>query len=181
LIERTLHTAKQFVQCEKRKSVMSVDSVRIQQQRCCLLALLALLASANAYTLVQPLASTVQHSSRASTLQHSSRASLRRPCAAISMKAAGAPAYNNAELWGQTRTRELWQAVGAGELRKRDFTNALATRLGAKALNLTKSFSTSTVDKDAASIEAGRMAQASSAISVPIDASDVSSIEAGWR
>jgi hypothetical protein len=144
-----------------------MSSVRIQ--RCCLLALLALLASADAY-IMQPLASTLR----------SSRPSLRRPRAAISMKAAGAPAYNNAELWGQTRTRELWQAVGAGELRKRDFTNALATRLGAKALNLTKSFSTSTVDKDAASIEAGRVA-ASSATTVPIDASDVSSIEAGWR
>jgi hypothetical protein len=171
LIDQTSHTACSFSVRKAQESVM-VDSVRIQHRRSYLLALLALLASANAYTFVQPLAST---------LQQSSRVSLRRPRAAISMKAAGAPAYSNAELWGQTRTRELWQAVGAGELRKRDFTNALATRLGAKALNLTKSFSTSTVDKDAASIEAGRMAKASSAISVPIDASDVSSIEAGWR
>jgi len=53
------------------------------------------------------------------------------------MKATGA--MNN-EQWSKTRTTDIFQALTAGELRKRDFVNALSSRIGYKFSNLKNIF-----------------------------------------
>ena len=83
------------------------------------------------------------------------RPSYKRPFTSISrcdvtMKAMSAPLPDSPFYLGQTRVRHLWDAVSAGELRKRDFTAAVARRMGNKLKNLTNAEEDAALSRTAA-------------------------------
>eukprot|EP00611_Tribonema_gayanum_P024301 TRINITY_DN5331_c1_g1_i3.p1 TRINITY_DN5331_c1_g1~~TRINITY_DN5331_c1_g1_i3.p1 ORF type:complete len:758 (-),score=347.01 TRINITY_DN5331_c1_g1_i3:727-3000(-) len=147
-----------------------------------LVALCCLLCQANAYMLP---VSSVQRASSIGARRHTSR-----QCQ-VNMKAVGTFPR---ESWQDTKTRELWQAVSAGQLRKRDFTGALATRLASKAQRLATKFSPVNVDRFAQQLADERAlgsttaiattdtpAAAAAAAATASPAAAAKDIEAGWQ